>query len=57
MLDPASDPAIQHLAAMPDDLLKMLEKTDPLRAQIVKDCRDTIEKSVSQPVSQAVGGD
>jgi hypothetical protein len=42
---------------MPDDLLKMLEKTDPLRAQIVKDCRDTIEKSVSQPAPQAVEGD
>ncbi|WP_158024085.1 hypothetical protein [Methanosarcina horonobensis] len=38
------DPSIERLAAMPEEIFQMLEKTDPLRAQIVRDCRKLVEK-------------
>lgn len=38
------DPAIERLAAMPEEILQMFEKTDPLRAQIVRDCRELVKQ-------------
>lgn len=40
----ADDLSVKHLAAMPDYLLEMLEKTDPLRADMVRDCKEIISK-------------
>lgn len=44
----AAEPSVKRLASMPDSLLEMLEKTDPLRAQIVKDCRGLLEQNSPQ---------
>ncbi|MFZ2499580.1 hypothetical protein [Methanosarcina sp.] len=40
----ADESAVKRLAEMPDYILEMLEKTDPLRADMVRDCKEIISK-------------
>jgi hypothetical protein len=41
----SSNPHIQHIASMPEELYQMLKKTDPLRAEIVQDCRNIVAET------------
>jgi hypothetical protein len=41
----AAEPSVQHIAAMPEELYQMLKKTDPLRAEIVQDCRNIVAET------------